>query len=227
MSNELIFVLHILLLLGFIFGALRLGKEALTTICCLQVVLANLFVIKEIELFSFIVTTTDAYAIGSILALNLLQEYFGRSYAKKVIWINFAMLAFLSVMIHVLLSYQPSTVDAAHGAFAAIFSPTPRIVVASFISYFIVQKVDVRLFAFLRKSIFPNSLPLTIFTSLLVTQLLDTVLFSYLGLYGIVSHIFDIMILSYVIKVAVMVVMAPFTRFASRIYRPIAVGGSI
>ena len=62
--NELIFLFHILLVLSFVLGALRLGKNALLSLLALQAILANLFVVKQISLFGFAVTCSDVFAIG-------------------------------------------------------------------------------------------------------------------------------------------------------------------
>ena len=51
--NESLFILHVILVMAFGFGALRMGKAALTAWIALQAVLANLFVIKQIEFFRF------------------------------------------------------------------------------------------------------------------------------------------------------------------------------
>jgi len=81
--NECIFLFHIIAILVFTLLSFRLGKMALGSWLCIQVLCANLFVMKQVVLFGFHVTCSDVFAIGSILSLNLLQEYFGPKEAKK------------------------------------------------------------------------------------------------------------------------------------------------
>ena len=71
--NETIFFLHIFSALLFLALAIRLGKMALGVYVALSGVLANLFVVKQIELFGLHATASDVFAVGGILGLNLLQ----------------------------------------------------------------------------------------------------------------------------------------------------------
>ena len=80
--NELIFFAHVLISVALMLGALRFGRVVLVAAICLQEVLANLFVLKQVTLFGLEVTCSDAYAIGSIIGLNLLQEFYGKERAR-------------------------------------------------------------------------------------------------------------------------------------------------
>ncbi len=214
--NEIIFIFHIVAVVGFGFGALRLGKEALVAWVAFQAVLANLFVIKQIGFFGFEVTCSDVFAIGSILGLNLLQEYFGKESGRKAIWICFYILAFFAAMSQIHLFYLPSVHDQTHAAFYTILQPAPRLLLASVGVFFFVQQVDLKLYAKLKKL----PLPLKNGISLVLSQLIDTVLFSYFGLYGNVASMFDIIVISFMIKVIVVFCMTPFVALTRRIYAP-------
>src|SRR5581483_7233115 len=96
--NELIFFLHLAIVLGFLYTSFKLGKEALIVWIAIQGVLANLFVIKQMHFFGFNVTCSDVFAIGSILGLNLLQRHFGKEVAKKTTWISFFFMSFFALM---------------------------------------------------------------------------------------------------------------------------------
>lgn len=217
--NELIFLLHILLIVFLAFGALRLGKEALISLTALQAVLANFFVLKQTLLFGWNVTCSDVFAVGITLNLNLLQEYFGKESARVTIWICFLSMLFFGLMSQIHLIYTPSLSDTANLHYLALLQSTPRLLIASLASFFLVQQVDVRVFALLKNK-FPrwswnkrNSL------ALINSQLLDTCLFSVLGLYGLVSSILDIIILSFLIKMIIIVSIDFFSRFAKRFVR--------
>ncbi|MBU6446498.1 MAG: queuosine precursor transporter, partial [Verrucomicrobia bacterium] len=114
--NELIFFLHIWIVLAFALGALRLGQAALTAFIGLQGVLANLLVVKQMSLFGLTVTCSDVFSIGGILSLNLLQEYFGKDAAKRAVNISLGALLFFALMSQIHLFYQPAPFDATHGA---------------------------------------------------------------------------------------------------------------
>jgi uncharacterized integral membrane protein (TIGR00697 family) len=193
-----------------------MGKNALIAIIALQAVFANLFALKQTALFGFSVTCSDAFVIGSILALNLLQEYYGKESAQKAVRVSFLSLLFFAVMSQIHLLYEPSPIDRMHGSFAAILSMSPRIVAASVATFYLVQKADVLFFGWLKSSFSQWPLPVRIGLSLMLSQLLDTVLFSFLGLYGIVESIVDVIALSYLIKCLMIACSSPLTALAKR-----------
>src|ERR1700722_12989500 len=96
--NELTFVIHALLISASSLIALRLGTSALVSFVSTCCILANLFVIKQVSLFGLSATGSDAFTIGAVLGLNMLQEYYGKLAARTAIAINFFLLVFYAVM---------------------------------------------------------------------------------------------------------------------------------
>lgn len=201
--NEILFFFQILFIIGFSLGALKLGQSTLVAWVAIQALIANLFVIKQINLFGFDVTASDTYVIGSLLGLNFLQEFFSKEEAKKATWICFFFMIFFTLASQLHLLYQPSAHDYTQQAFLTLLSPAPRILIASMSVFFVVQQFDIRFFAFLKKLLPQTGFAIRTAIALLVSQLLDTVLFSMAGLYGIVISVIDIIIVSYLIKVIV------------------------
>jgi uncharacterized integral membrane protein (TIGR00697 family) len=209
--NETLFLLHVILVMGFGFGALRLGKSALISWIALQAVLANLFVLKQICFFGFHVTCSDVFAIGSIFGLNLLREYFGKEAAKKALWTCFFAMLFFVAMVQIHLVYLPSPFDTTHASFNAILAPSPRLLAASLTVFFLVQQVDLRLFGWLKGPLVVRNA-----AALTASQFLDTFLFSVLGLWGLVAHLFDIIVISFLVKLLVIALMSPLVHFSRR-----------
>jgi uncharacterized integral membrane protein (TIGR00697 family) len=214
--NEALFFLHVILVLAFGFGALRLGHAALTSWIALQAVLANLFVIKQMSFFCFDVTCSDVFAIGSILGLNLLREYYGGQVAKKALWTCFFIMLFFVAMAQIHLIYLPSPFDTTQHSFTEILTPVPRLLIASLAVFFIVQQIDLRLFEYIKKRFKHRSLSLRNAVCLSTTQFLDTVLFSFFGLWGLVAHLFDIILVSFLLKLIVIGLMSPLVHFSKR-----------
>ena len=218
MINELIFALHALFIAASALLALRTGKEALVAFITVQCILANLFVTKQTTLFGLTATCADAFTIGAVLGLNFLQEYFGRDQAKKAIWISFGLLVFYGIVSQMHLVYAPSPSDYMQAHFVALLSSMPRIVVASFTVYLVVQHVDSWLFALLKNIYADQRLVFRNTLSIMISQLLDTVLFSFLGLYGIVDNIWQIIIVSYAIKLIAIVLATPSMAFSKKLF---------
>lgn len=208
--NEVIFIVHVALVAGFTLGSLRLGKEALTSVVCLNGLLANLFVTKQITLFGMSVVSTDVFMVGSMLGLNMLQEYFGKTVAQRAIVVNAVMLVMYLIMSYIHVWYLPNAYDVMHGPFSVILSHMPRIVISSVVVCLVVQFFDAHLYHML-KTFFGNRYLLARnITCLLLLQLGDTVLFSFAALYGTVYSVIPIIIVSYTIKLLVIACSSPF-----------------
>jgi queuosine precursor transporter len=224
--NELIFILSVFIVSSATLGALKLGKEALIALISVEAVLANLFVIKHIVLGGFTATASDALAVGTTLGLNVLQEYYGKPTALKAIWISFYCALFYTVMSIIQVLYVPAPTDMASQAFNILLAPMPRVVCASLTTYLIVQHLDTALYGILKSHFHERYFIIRNYFTLALTQLTDTILFTFLGLYKLnesfssVRTLFDIIIVSYSIKILVILIAVPFVRFAKRFIVP-------
>jgi len=214
--NELLFASHALLVTFFTFGSLRFGKEALIAFAALQALAANFFVLKQTVLFGWNVTCSDVFAVGSLLTLNLLQEHFGKEAARKAVWICFFSMIFFAVMSQIHLFYNPSPEDQFQSAYTLILSPAPRLLCASLISFLVVQTFDVLLFGLIKRKMPSSGWSLRSLISVFVSQGLDTVLFSLLGLWGLVSHLGSIMAASFAVKICTILTMQGCAAFSKR-----------
>lgn len=212
--NELIFFTQILVIVIFALGALKLGKNALTAWVATQALIANLFVLKQMTLFGYNVTTSDAFAIGSLLGLNFLQEHYSKEDAKKATWICFFFMLFFAIASQLHLLYQPSSFDTTQAAYAQLLSPAPRLLFASMGVFFLVQQIDIRFFAFLKHNFPGLGFPISASIALIVSQFLDTFLFSFAGLYGMVISVLDVIVISFAVKLMVIFCITPLLRLA-------------
>lgn len=215
MFNEAVFFLHILAALLFLALAVRMGLAALSVYVALSGVLANLFVVKQIELFGLHATASDVFAVGGILGLNLIQELFGRESAKRTVRASLIALVLFACMSQIHLLYLPSSSDATQGAFDSILRAAPRIMAASIGVYAFVQRVDIFFFTLLKRVI--GRFEVRVLLSLLLSQALDTALFSFFGLYGLVEGLLEIMLVSYAVKCAIIACSSPLAAFFKRI----------
>lgn len=218
--NELIFIAQVFFISCATLAALYAGKHALISLICLQCVLANVFVLKEITLCGLTATGSDAFTVGIVLGLNLLQEYYGRALARTTVFLSFALLIFYIIVSAIHLHYIPACTDTMQVHYGALFGHMPRIMIASLSVYVMVQLFDTALFARLNQWFSGNYLPLRVLISLSISQLLDTILFSYLGLYGIISNVTHIIMVSYTIKLMSIVLSSPFVALSKLIKKP-------
>jgi len=214
--NELIFLFHVIGIVSSLLIAMRWGKSALISLTALFAVVANIFVMKQITLFSLHVTASDALAVGSVLGIGLLQEYFGDKTAKKAISISFGLMFFFGMLSQIHLLYTPSGFDQTQSSFQMILGSTPRIIAASFFAFYVMQKCNVWVLHLLKKRLPKLHLSFRMALSGSVAQVIDTVLFGFLGLYGIVHSITHILLMSLCIKLISILISLPFTSFSKR-----------
>ncbi len=215
--NELFFITHTLFIMFCSLGALRLGKEALIALIVLFAIFSNLFVTKQITLFGLQATPTDAFTVGIVLSLNLLQEYYGKVVTQKAIWISLVGSAAYILLSQLHLAYIPNVFDTTQAHALALFGMMPRIIGASLFTYFIVQRLDSWLYGILKKKCNNNYFILRNYGSVIISQLFDTILFSFLGLYGIVESVVPLICVSYSIKLLVIGMATPFLWFSKKI----------
>ncbi len=209
--NELLFFLHLSIVVGLSRASLRYGRDGLICWVVVQPILANLFVLKQITLFSYSVTCSDMYAVGAMLGLNLLQERYGKEAATKAARLCFYSLIVYLAMSLMHLAYIPNSDDLTQDAYSAILVPTPRLVAASVATFFIVQSLDIRIFSYLKKRFAHLSFLQRNCYSLTVSQFLDTMLFTLLGLWGLVASPLDVFFVSLAIKLSLALCLALFS----------------
>lgn len=218
--NELIFFIHVLIITLFSIGFLKTGKEALVGFVCTLGILSNLFVSKQASFFGFNVTCSDVFAVGVLIGLNILQEYHGKKITQKAIWISFAMLSFYLIMTQIHILYIPNHFDSMHDHFKEIFSLMPRLTISSICVYLAVQHLDAFIFGLLKKVFNDRFFGFRSLISLSISQFLDTILFSFLALYGVVGNIWHIVFFSFAIKVIVILFATPLITFTKKLIPP-------
>jgi uncharacterized integral membrane protein (TIGR00697 family) len=212
--NELIFSFHIVAILSSVYVFSRFGKVGLSAVFILQLLFANLFILKQTVLFGLTVTTTDCYTIGSFITLNLLRECFGKESADKTILLGLFSILFLPLMSFFLLAYSsPIDNTAMSDLYTNLLTPSSRIFFVSVLCMTTFQKLDTFLFAKLRKTL---SFQSSMLIALLTTQFLDTLCFTYGALSGVLQNLPSIVVFSYLIKVITILIMTPATKLLTR-----------
>lgn len=219
-SNEFIFIIHVAIIGFFALAALKFGKHALIAFISTCCIAANLFVVKQITLFGLDATCSDAFTVGAVFGLNLLQEYYGRPITKTAIWVSFFLMVFYAIVCQLHISYIPNSYDTMQAHYNAILAFMPRITMASFTVYLIVQQLDSYLYGILKNKFTGRYLTARNYISIGICQLIDTVLFSFLGLYGIVHSVWDVIAISYTVKVIVILLTTPYILLSKHIHSP-------
>lgn len=195
------------------------GKTGLYIWVVIAVILANIQVMKTIEIFGLVTALGNVMYASIFLVTDILNENHSRKDAKKAIWIGFFALITTTVLMQITLYFIPHESDLLGEHIAAIFSFLPRIALASLIAYLISQTYDVWFFATLKKKHESKYLWLRNNLSTASSQLIDNTIFSILAFAGVFPWdiILQIFITSMILKIMVAALDTPFIYLSKKI----------
>lgn len=220
--NELYWLLLLLLSFAAILLAYRIfGKTGLYVWTPIAVIVANIQVLKTIELFGVVATLGNIIYATSFLATDILSENHGKKDAQKAVAIGFFSLIVMTVFMQVALLFTPHSSDFAHKSLSTLFSIMPRIAVASLVAYLISQLHDIKAYHFW-KTKFPATKHIWLRNnaSTMVSQLLDSVVFSTIAFYGVfpMNVFLEILITTYLLKWLVAALDTPLLYLAKSMH---------
>jgi len=141
----------------------------------------------------------------------LLSEVYGKSEARKGVWLGFFALIFMTIIMQISLQFQPHESDFSQEAMQTIFGFIPRIAVASLTAYLISQHHDVWAFHFWKKKTRGRYLWLRNNASTWISQAIDSFVFVFIAFYGVfkLNIIFSILFTTYFLKILIAVLDTP------------------
>lgn len=218
MNNEVLWLLFMLAnFVLIILGYKLFGKNGLYMWIVLSAILANVQVLKTVELFGQVATLGNIMYGTSFLATDILSEKYGKQAARKGVYIGMFTLLVTAVLMTISLMFTPDNSDWVQSSLANIFGIIPRIAFASLVAYFISQMHDTWAYDFWMvktKHVWIRNNASTV-----VSQFIDTIIFTFIAFYGIFEmEIFvSILITTYIFKVVIAAVDTPFIYLAKKI----------
>lgn len=211
--NEAWALLSVLVIFGAQVLAFRLfGTTGLYLWVALATVLANLQVVKTVELFGLTATLGNVLYGSTFLATDVLSENLGKRAANKAVYIGFFTLVLTTVVTQMALAYVPAPDDWAQEPMAALFGFLPRLVLASAAAFLAAQFHDVWAFH-AWKTVLPGRKYLWVRNnaSTLVSQALDSAIFCFVAFWGEFPEdvFWQILLTTYLFKLAVAVLDTP------------------
>lgn len=195
------------------------GKTGLFVWIGFSTVMANLQVVKTIEMFGLTATLGNAMYGTAFLVTDILNEKYGKEEAKKAVWLGFFTLLSMTLIMQMVLLFKPHETDFAQESLSTLFSVLPRIAAGSLAAYIVSQFTDVYIFTYLKKK-FPKDGQFWIRNnaSTMISQLLDTLVFTSIAFLGVfpLEEWIQIFITTYLLKFIVAVLDTPFGYIAKR-----------
>jgi uncharacterized integral membrane protein (TIGR00697 family) len=218
--NEILWFVMLVVNFVAIMLAFRLwGKLGLFIWIPMSVIIANIQVTKTVMLFGLEATLGNIVYATSFLATDILSEWYGKKEAAKAVAIGFFSLVVATIVMNIALVFTPAPSDHVHSSMITIFSLLPRITVASLVAYAVSQTHDIYAFEYWKKRK-PHSsyLWLRNNASTMISQLIDTLLFTLIAFWGYfpLNVLYQIMITTYVLKWVVALCDTPFIYLARK-----------
>ncbi len=228
MNNELLLIGSILLIYG---GTLvwfyLFGKTGLVCFSVIATIAANIEVLILVNAFGMEQTLGNVLFASTFLITDILSELYGKKDAKKAVNIGIMTSITFILLSQSWLLFTPSGNDFAMPHISIIFSNTPRLMFASLVVYAISQKFDVwayhKWWAYTERITGDKNRLLWIRNngSTLISQVLNTLLYSIFAFYGTydTATLISIAWSSYIIFIATSLADTPAIYLARFIHK--------
>jgi uncharacterized integral membrane protein (TIGR00697 family) len=245
LPTESMLAIELVVVFSLIPLMLRLGAAGMFIFIAVGIIAANVQVLKAAS-FAFyaapIPLGTVAFS-ATYVATDVLTEYYGRATARKAVWLGFAAMLLMTVMMLLAMGYAPMTPEAAkasgmdwalpnHDHILALYLPQATLLIAGLSSYLISQMNDIYVFQKIRQWTGTGQLWVRACGSTAVSALVDNTVFSTLAwmvfpwllgqhdqVVGFNTLVFTFILGTYWIRLAMAVLEAPFM-YAARWFLP-------
>lgn len=220
MINELWWIIMLIINFVCIMAAFRIwGKLGLFIWVPISVIVANIQVTKTVNLFGLEATLGNIVYATGFLATDLLSEFFGPKESRKAVFIGFFSLIAMTILMQLSLLFTPAESDFVQGSLATIFGIMPRIAIGSLIAYLISNFHDISAYEFWKKRKPGDKyLWLRNNASTMISQLLDSIVFTFIAFWGLfpLNVWLQILLTTYILKWFVALCDTPFMYLAKK-----------
>ena len=151
MNNVYLFIAIVLVFSGIILVKRLLGKEGLIGWVGISSILANIFVLKSVNLLGVEATLGNVMFASNFLVTDILTECYGYNEAKKAVKFGIVGVLIFCASTQFSLLFIPNEQDGAQTLFQNMFSFVPRISLASISLFVLSNIVDIKLYEYMRK----------------------------------------------------------------------------
>ena len=224
--NELLLICSVVFIYGStLVGYKFFGKTGLYCLSAVATILANIEVILLVNAFGMEQTLGNVLFAATFLITDILSECEGKKAANKAVFVGIFASVFFLILSQSWQLYIPSENDAMMNSVKSVFGNTPRMIISSLLVYTVSQFFDVwlyhkwwsltakkfgdkRRFLWLRNN-----------GSTLISQILNTALFTFLAFVGTydLQTMVSVFFSSYVIYIFTSLLDTPVLYLARRI----------
>lgn len=246
LPTEAMLVIELAIVFSLIPLVLRpFGAAGMFIFIGIGIVAANVQVLKAAS-FAFYAAPIPLGTVvfsATYVATDVLTEYYGRETARKAVWLGFAAMLLMTVMMLLAMGYKPMSAEEAQASgmdwalpnadhLAALYLPQATLLIAGLTSYLISQLNDIFVFQKIRQMTGSGALWARACGSTAISALVDNIVFSTLAwmvfpwllgqrdqVVDFHTLIFTFILGTYWIRLFMAVVEAPFI-YAARWFLP-------
>lgn len=227
MTNEILLIIMLIVIYGMVLVWFAIfGKKGLVCFNVLATIAANIEVLILVNAFGIEMTLGNILFASTFLITDILSEIAGKDYANKAVNIGILTSITFIIISQSWMLYIPSENDFVMSGIKTVFTNTPRLMFASLLTYAIVQKFDVWLYhkwwQFTEKKFGDRKKFLWLRNngSTLISQFLNSLLFTFAAFYGIypLPTLLSITASSYAIFIVTSLADTPVVYLARYIY---------
>lgn len=202
----------------------KFKKQGLYMLIVANIILANIQVVKLVNLFGFIATLGNILYGSIFFATDILGEIYGKKEGRKGVILGFFAMLMMTVYMQLALLIKPAgfeEAEAIHNSLETIFSLMPRVALGSLTAYLISQLHDVWAFHFWKTVTKGKYLWLRNNLSTLASQFIDTAIFVFIAFWGVfeLSTWWELVFTTYLFKLVVALIDTPFIYFARWLWK--------
>jgi len=192
------------------------GKKGLYIIIAASIIVANIQVVKTVQLFGFVATLGNILYGSIFFATDVLSEVYGKKSARRGVWLGFCAMILMTIWMQLALRFIPDASDFAQSSMETIFGLMPRIAAGSLVAYLLSQHHDVFAFHYWKAKTKGRYLWLRNCVSTVVSQAIDSMVFCSIAFIGVFpwSVWIQILLTTYALKFLVMLFDTPFIYWA-------------
>ena len=226
MPNEVILIISLIVIYSLVVLAYKfLGKTGLYCWTVIATIAANIEVLIIVDAFGMEMTLGNILFASTFLVTDILSENEGKKESQKAVIIGIAASIVFVLISQSWMLYTPNANDWASTSITNIFKNTPRLMFASLIVYAIVQMFDVFMYHTIWKWTSKLCKDSSRFLWLrnngatLISQLLNTVLYTFAAFYGVydIRTLMNIVLSTFVIYVVTSLLDTPAVYIARKI----------
>ena len=224
--NEFILILSLLFIFSATVFVYRIfGKSGLYVFGAIITILANIEVLILVRAFGMEQTLGNVLFASAFLMTDILSENEGKRAATKAVSLGVFASLTMVVISQSWFLYTPCNNDWVFPHISAIFSTTPRLLLASLVGYVVSQKLDVflyhKIWAYTERKSGDKSRFLWVRNNLatLTAQIVNTLIFNLIAFYGVyeIKTLISIVVSSYLIYIVTSLLDTPFLYLARKL----------